>query len=477
MVLANMMTPEVCKVALEVYCNNSDGSLNKLKTLEKLAAYVNKSTIHIGPGGIPDVDEWMSDTINKSRKTLAFEMSLIGKYLDEEGKQFVGDCFSLSNFCTTVLRLCGFSVDEVFNVNIGNLILGFNLDPFLFLPYSFGHVVNLINVDDTWYVIDSTGFRNDTGGRLFLESEYQIGHIVITKNFDLLNGTWIPRKFVEDWICFFENDYYFIGYSWQGIKDPFFYSNMNKQELRRFLDSALNAFRNAELTGILRLFPKLYIWRLSLMARPNPNILCVPLPYTVEDAQGETLDEKAQYLAMLNQEFIHNQTSTNGILNQYDKAFYAYGVLDVKYPQVYAKSARLAGHTSIFGQTHDRESVYDDMNDTVTWIRNNFVKKQLVDTDQIAFSDLTFLLKNGSTLDQALFSYGAMRNMKKEGDFWPLNNLFVIVTNNNNGYLAVNISGEGWKYLNFGEGPPIQTQIDNVSFAFNEEIKLEEWDP
>lgn len=70
-----------------------------------------------------------------------------------------------------------------------------------------------------------------------------------------------------------------------------------------------------------------------------------------------------------------------------------------------------------------------------------------------------------------------MFKKKKEGKFWSQNSLFVIVTNDNNGYLAVNTLEEGWKYLNFGEGPPIQTQIDNVSFAFNEEIKIEEWDP
>jgi hypothetical protein len=477
MVLANMMTPEVCRVALEVYCNNSDGSLDKLKTLENLAAYVNESTIHIGPGGIPDVDEWMTNAVNKSRKTLAFEMSLVGNYLDPNGKHFIGDCFSLSTFCTSILRLCGFSVEDVFNVNIGNLILGFNIDPFLFLPYPFGHEVNLIDVDDTWYVIDSTGLRNETGGRLFSESEYQIGHVVITKNFDLQNGTWIPRIFVKDRVSSFENDYYFIGYSWQGITDPFFYGNMDKQGLRRFLNSALNAFRNAKLTGLLRLVPSLYILRLSLIARSNPNILCVPLPYTIEDAQGETVDEKAKNLALLNREFILNQTSPDGVPNQYDKAIYSYGLLGVKYPQVYAKSARLAGHTSIFGQTHDRKSAFDDMNDTITWIRHTFVEKQTVAVDQIAFPDLTYLLKNGSTVDQALFAYGALRNMKKEGDFWPPHDLFVIVTNDTNGYLAVHISDEGWNYLNFGDGPLIQTQIDNVSFAFNEQIKVDVWDP
>ena len=48
LVLADFMSPELCKVALEVYCENEDGSLNELETLYKLAKYAKESVIHIG---------------------------------------------------------------------------------------------------------------------------------------------------------------------------------------------------------------------------------------------------------------------------------------------------------------------------------------------------------------------------------------------------------------------------------------------
>jgi len=108
-------------------------------------------------------------------------------------------------------------------------------------------------------------------------------------------------------------------------------------------------------------------------------------------------------------------------------------------------------------------------------IRQNINDKKLLNQDQIAFSDLTYILKNGSSLDQAIFAYGVLRNMKKENDFWPADDLFVIVTNDNEGYLAVNITGDQWVYLNFGEGELIKSNIEDIRFAFNEEIKLENW--
>jgi len=98
-----------------------------------------------------------------------------------------------------------------------------------------------------------------------------------------------------------------------------------------------------------------------------------------------------------------------------------------------------------------------------------------VNDDQIAFSDLTYNLKNGSTLDQAVFAYGTLRNMKKENDFWSPDNPFIIVTNTNEGYLAVNVTGDEWIYLNFGEGEFIKNNVENISFAFNEVVKSENW--
>lgn len=487
LILSNYMSPELCKVALEVYCENEDGSLNELATLNKLVKYVNESVVHYygiyeNVSTIPTED--IFDNFNvfntkTGKKIPAHEMGILGDHFRNGKYDFIGDCYSVSSFITAVLRLCGFSTKDVFNVGIGGKTIPvLNKFPFFLKPIRTGHVVNLICADGKWYVIDGTMWRNETGGRLYSEREkYQIGKIAFVKDFDLLNMTVINRFFVKDRIGFFENEQYFLGHSWQD--DPIWkiYSNINKEDFRRIFNSAFTkGFNNARFSVNPYLFQRLFVWRISNRAMPHPYVNTISLPYTVNDAIGETIEEKAQYLAYINREFIYNHKSVNGLLNQYDKAFYAYGLINVTYPQAYAKAARLAGHTSWFGHTNDTDVPFEDVNKTVNWIRENFEVNQTVNDDQVAFSDLTFILKNGSTLDQAVFAYGAIRNMKKERCFWSPENLFVIVTNDNNGYLAVNVSDDGWIYLNFGEGTPIREHVENIRFAFNEEIKLDEWD-
>ena len=132
--------------------------------------------------------------------------------------------------------------------------------------------------------------------------------------------------------------------------------------------------------------------------------------------------------------------------------------------------------TTSSGYTNDTDDKFEDVNKTINWIRKKFNVNQTLNQDQVAFSDLTYNIKNGSTLDQAVFAYGAIRNMRKDDDFWPVDDLFVLVTNNNEGYLAVNLPVEGWVYLNFGEGLSILKTVENICLAFNEEVKLDDWD-
>lgn len=480
LVLADFMSPDLCKVALEVYCENEDGSLNETKTMNKLVNYVNESVVHYSGIG---QDIWNSPAIEEEtgKKITAQEMAILGNHFVDGKYDFIGDCYSVSSFITAVLRLCGFSTKNVFNVNIGGKaipIVIVNKIPIIQKPWGLGHVVNLVNADGKWYVIDGTMWRNETGGRLYTEQEkYQIGKICIIKNGDFYNMTALNRFFAKDAISFFENEEYFLGRSWQG--DPIYkiYSNINKEDFRIIFNSAFTkGFNNARFFINPYLFQRLFIWRISNRATPYPYVNTISLPYTVKDAIGETIDEKAQYLANINREFINNHKSVNGLLNQYDKAFYAYGLINVAYPQAYANAARLASRTSWFGYTNDTSIPFDDVNNTIIWIRENFIVNRMLNDDQIAFSDLTCILKSGSTLDQAVFAYGAIRNMKNGNDFWSPEDLFVIVTNDNNGYLAVNLSEDGWIYLNFDEGPFILENVENVRFAFNEEVKLDIWD-
>ena len=58
--------------------------------------------------------------------------------------------------------------------------------------------------------------------------------------------------------------------------------------------------------------------------------------------------------------------------------------------------------------------------------------------------------------------------MKKNSNFWQPEDLYVILTEDYKGYLAVN-TGEFWKYLNFGRGKLINNNPpENILKAFNE---------
>lgn len=466
MVTANFMSPKLCKVALQVYNETEDGKLNKYQTLKNLAEFAEKSMI-FHPRDTPS---WDSHSYKNRvvHRTTAHEGMLLAKFSKNEQIKYCGGCYSQSSFCTAVLRLCGFKPEEVFNVFVSGWRTYFNLTDYSIDLWDHGnmnHVVNLVNADEHWYVIDSVDL-NATKGGLF--TEYRYGKILLIPHGDFWNATQINRTFLKDKISLFDNDYYHIGGGWSLFDFNRVYSNMDKEQLGKTFNGLFSVFVNARFKLLLKL-------RLLHIAKAHKAMSNVYLPYTVKDAVGDTIDEKAEYLAQLNREFILNHTSGNGIPNQYNKALYAYNLLDVAYPQVYANAARLADKTCWFGHTNDKDSPFEDVNRTINFIRNNFKVNKTVNADQIAFSDLTFILKNGSTLDHALFAYGAIRNMKKEKRFWFADDLFVIVTNENRGYLAVNVSYDGWIYLNFGEGEYIQNNIENVSFAFNEKVKLEEW--
>jgi hypothetical protein len=201
-------------------------------------------------------------------------------------------------------------------------------------------------------------------------------------------------------------------------------------------------------------------------ATPCPDMNPIPIPYTVEDANGSIPEEQATHLAALIRDFVKNNSGGNPI-NQYDRCVYSYGFLDVEYPQAYANAAKYAAWTSWFGTHLDRLSPLGDCLLTGLWVRLNFLTRFLFEPGCVVFSDLLYLRHAGSTLDQALVAYGTLRNMKKTTEFWQPEDLSVIVTSDNKGYLAANLSGE-WKYLNFDRGPMFLQLPPEILFQFNE---------
>jgi hypothetical protein len=57
--------------------------------------------------------------------------------------------------------------------------------------------------------------------------------------------------------------------------------------------------------------------------------------------------------------------------------------------------------------------------------------------------------------------------MKKTTGFWQPEDLWVMVSSDNMGYLAVNLSGE-WNYLNFEQGSLFLQSPPDILVQFNE---------
>ncbi len=432
---ANMMSTEVCKAALSV-CRNS-----KMETLEAFDAYVSQRMLHTSSAFSNGEDEWNTESCYNFRKESAVEMDILGDVCLRA--DLVGECYAQASFNTAVLRLCGFSPEEVFTVGIQS--------------YQGGHGVNAVKVEDQWYILDSTYAR-------FVRLGIREG-VIFDKYF-------MPP--ITDYIIFLENDKYLINFGTlhpqyiPSMKDP--YLNMDAEKLGEIIGDIRPLFNNS--------FLGKQKWTLDSFvenATSHPLMKTIAVPYTAEDAEGANIEEKASDLAARCQDFICGQDDENN-QDQYDKSCYALGLLSVDYPQVYANAAKLAAWTSFHAMERDMNSPFFDVFMTSFWTRATILNKQVVPEDCVAYSDLLYLRHAGSSVDKAVLAYGTLRNMEKDNDFWSADDLYVLITDNNQGYLAVNLNDD-WKYLNFEGGKAISDDSPgNVDMAFNEVEYLHSWE-
>ncbi|KAA0002082.1 MAG: hypothetical protein FE048_04445 [Thermoplasmata archaeon] len=433
LVPTNVMSSELCKVALQIYDED------KLNILNNLVEFDEKNMKHMTSAMLPRYDEWNSPGLKSAyRKEAAHEMFCLGKGCISPFANIVGDCYALSSFNTAVLRLCGFEPEEAFNVLI------------------VGHAVNMVNANGKWYVIDPT--LSSSVRKKQVES-------ILFENYDVSEIYGIENR-----IFAIENDRYFIFLGCWGVWYSDFYSNMDNVTLHNVLEGVLSVFNNPFLGS--------KNWEINDFikeAKPNPDMVNVSLPYTVKNATGSSIDEKANSLSKMNYEFILKQAEPEDLPNQYSRALYAYNLINVSYPQAYANAAKYAAWTSWLGDELDADTLCKDISRTVNWVRLNIKTSQVLNKNQIAFADFPYIMRKGSTLDQAIVAYGTLRNMNKNSDFWQPKDLYVLITTDNEGYLAVNTTN-GWEYLNFGFGEAISNDPpENVEFAFNEEIRIEGW--
>jgi len=424
---ANMMSKDVCETALQIFRDS------KIETLHAFDKYDCESMIHTMDAFFKSNDEWHTDSSFNCRKESAVEMNVLGDICFKA--DLVGECYSQASFNTAVLRLCGFSAEEVFTVGIQG--------------ESGGHGVNIINVDDDWFVFDSTfapyvrkGMRDSVIFPLYYRSP------------------------ISDYIVFLENDKYLINF---GTLFPEYsptminpYNNMDASSLTSIIDHILPLFNNSYLGKSQ--------WNISEFieqARPHPLMKPIEIPYTVNDAVGKSLHEKTDSLITLITNFVSDQLDTK-VINQYDKSRYALGSLAVEYPQAYANAAKLAAWTSKLGTTFDRSLTKMDVYLTNFLIQSTIQTKQIVPNNCVAYSDLLYLRHAGSTIDKAVLAYGTLRNMKKDGDFWSPDDIQILITKDNQGHLAVKLNNN-WNYLSFIKGNSISnTSPLEIIMAFNE---------
>jgi len=425
LVPTNMMCIEICRAAVSVYSDN------KTETLENLEDYDLENMVV----GLPYIFWHMWASRNSipccGQKYSAQEMCAIGNRCPHAN--IVGDCYSQSSFNTAVLRLCGFSAEEVFT---------------LLMP---AHAVTIFKLNDTWLVFDSV--------------QAQFAEKAIYDNYTPPIG---------DIIYWLENDKYFINFGtpypevFPYQDDP--YSNIDPIVLLSIVEQIVPLFNNSKLGG--------EDWEINDFiesAKESPDIITTAVPNTVEDAVGSNPEEKANSLMNLNKDFILSQTGGEEI-NQYDRSIYSKGFLDVEYPQAYANASRLASWTSFFGRLFNTKLIIKDYLRTAFFIKLLIKNKEIMPEDCVSFSDFTIVRSAGSSIDQAILAYGTFRNIKKRINFWQPEDLFVIINDDSKGYLAVNTQF-GWRYLNFEKGKTIASSPpEQIKMVFNENEYSTQWE-
>jgi hypothetical protein len=312
------------------------------------------------------------------------------------------------------------------------------------------HAVSIVKINDNWLVFDSV--------------QAQFAEKAIYTNYT-------PP--IEDMIYWLENDKYFINFGtpfpevFPYQEDP--YSNIDPEILKELIDQIVPLFNNSKLGG--------KDWEINDFieeAVESPDIITTEVPYTVKDATGSTPEEKANSLMNLNKDFILSQTGGEEI-NQYDRSIYSKGFLDVEYPQAYANASRLASWTSFFGRLFNTKLIIKDYLRTAFFIKLLIKNKEILPEGCVSFSDFTIVRSAGSSIDQSILAYGTFRNIKKRIKFWQPEDLFIIITEDYKGHLAVN-ANTGWKYLNFEEGKIVSSSPpENIIMVFNENDYFNEW--
>ena len=359
--------------------------------------------------------DWTSPARYSFRKDSAQEMFA---WRDYTGK-ITGNCYSHASFNTAALRMAGFPSEQVFDILIP------------------GHVVTLVKADGDWYIIDSTG------------SIYNPSVSVEEKLYSFYNiGVWRGL----------ENDKYYVNFE-NGV------SNMLPDLVVEIVNEARGTLENPS----LGMEPSIYRTAVGFTQRAGPvdAMVCKEVPHTISDCS--TPEE----LVAKNFEFI-NKTAIDSPDSQYMKALVARCPREEQFYPVYANAAKYGPWAEQYGTSFDKNTLEDNMKAVFEFFKE-FNNTYIVNANEVTFGDFSLLVKGGSTLDQAIAAYGVMRNTRVGGDHTSRDSLCILINENNEGYLAVDVPGQGWQYMDFSNKELTSNCPISIVYSFNEEGASLDW--
>jgi hypothetical protein len=291
-----------------------------------------------------------------------------------------------------------------------------------------GHAINLVKADDRWWVLDSTYAPDPC-----LFEEYNIG---------TFRGL--------------ENDKYYVSFE-HG------FSNMDYRLLKKIVQESDTTMGSPDLAGDWT-----DINDFIENADYPPEMVPKGVPFDVHDTTS------AEELVEKNTKFCQKMARRYRS-SQYDKAMYASNSLKVENPEVHAEAAIRSTWTQATGEKLCSRTYCVFAEEVLQWISNRIETKPMYNDDQIAYPDIPILVEYGSTMDKALVAYGIARNTWISAQEIPANDVYVIVTEDNNGYLALK-TRTGWKYLNFEDESLDPNAPNDIKLIFNEEQVLDNWE-
>jgi hypothetical protein len=189
-------------------------------------------------------------------------------------------------------------------------------------------------------------------------------------------------------------------------------------------------------------------------------MVCQEVPYTISDCS--TPEE----LVAKNFDFMKDNAVSNPDC-QYMKSLVARCPRDTQFYPVYANAAKYGPWAADYGATLGKDSLKSILS-ALSDIFKDFNDTYVVHPGEVTFGDLTLLVKSGSSLDQAIAAYGVMRNVKIGGKHTPPQTLRILIDKNNDGYLGVDIEGQGWTYLDFSKDKLTTSCPHSIEYSFNE---------